>query len=172
MLSLNDERKRYLIERLALKDPLPSIKSDYERLFNEKVMGEELINFRSNYGREIEKEARKQLNNCSQEALAHSRIRLRYLMSALEYAMTPKATKSVPVRSNGKEVEYEVAYEPDYSAINNLIRTAQNEEFFVKKMFLDIKRLQLTKPELGGNGESGFDIIPVNDGLRALDNGS
>lgn len=166
---LNDERRVYLIERLALKDDLTWIKRDYDKLFSPDVCtGEDLIRFRASNRLVIEEYAKQELANCRKEPLAHPRVRLRYLKNALDYAMTPQPIKSVPVRSNGKEVEYEITYAPDHSAINNIIRTAQNEEFFVKKFFLDAKKLELTREEMGGMDESGFEVITVDTGIKLL----
>lgn len=165
----NEERKAYVIERLALKDDLTWIKADFDKLFApDKVTGEELMRFRATNRNLIEEFARQELANCRKEPLAHPRVRLRYLKNALDYAMTPQPIKSVPARSNGKEVEYEVTYAPDHSAINNIIRTAQNEEFFVKKFFLETKKLELSRDEMGGMDESGFEVIPLDTGLKLI----
>lgn len=167
----NDERKAYVIERLAMKDDLTWIKRDFDKLFSpDAISGEELMRFRASHKAIIEEYSRQELGNCRKEPLAHPRIRLRHLKNALDYAMIPQPIKSVPARSNGKEVEYEITYAPDHSAINNIIRTAQNEEFFSKKFFLDAKKLELSKDDLGGVDESGFEAIVVDTGIKMLGN--
>jgi hypothetical protein len=168
-MQLNEERKVYLVKQLALKEPLHRIKDTYKRLFESPITGEELIAFELSNKDLIEKVARKELNDIKREPLAHSRIRLRHLNEALQYAMTPRATKSVPVRAEGKQIEYEVVYEPDYAAITNIIKVAQNEEFFVKKMLLEIIKNRLSGDELGENGESGFSVFEVDNGLKRLE---
>lgn len=176
---MNKERKQFLIERMAFKEELTKIKEDFSRLFEDtssdgkkvkaKISGEELISFRDENRLAIESYARKELNNVKKEPLAHARIRLRVLNDALTYALQPRPVRSVIKAQSGRDIEYEVEYAPDYAAITNIVRSAQQEEFFIKKLFLDIKKLELTPKELGGNGESGFDIIPVDTGLRQIE---
>jgi hypothetical protein len=168
-MQFNEERKAFLIKQLALKEPLVKVRDLFNRIFEERLTGEELMSFESTFKAAIEKQSMKELNDIKKEPLAHSRIRLRALNDALTYAMTPRATKSVPVRSEGKQIEYEVVYEPDYSAITNIIKAAQNEEFFIKKMFLEVLKNKLTENDLGANGESGFSIFEVDNGLKKIE---
>lgn len=168
-MKLNEQQTAYLVKQLALKEPLHKVKDTFNRLFEAKLIGEELINFEIDKKDLIEKVAQKELNDIKREPLAHSRVRLRALNDALQYAMTPRATKSVPVRAEGKQIEYEVVYEPDYTAITNIVKAAQNEEFFIKKLFLEIVKNRLTEEELGGNGQSGFDVFVVDTGLKQIE---
>ena len=178
-MNLNKERKAWIVERMAFKEELSKIKEDYSRLFedtgkdgkmvNAKITGEELIQFREDNRLAIESYARKELNNVKKEPLAHARIRLRILNDALTHAMTPQPVKSVIESQSGRDIEYKISYAPDYAAIANIVRSAQAEEFFIKKLFLDIKKLELDPKDLGSNAESGFDIIPVDTGLRQIE---
>jgi hypothetical protein len=162
-MELNDERKAYLIERLAFRDPLPQIKQDYEKLFMDKVSGEDLMRFRNVNKSLISKVADRELNNIRMEALAHTRIRLRILHNAIQEASIPKPVRSVPARSDGKVVEYEVSYEQNYNAISSLVKVAQNEEFFNKKLFLEIKKMQLSPGDVPSISQSGFSVIPIRE---------
>ena len=168
-MNLNEERKIYLIKQMALKEPLHTLKANYMRLFQESITGEELVSFEISHKDLIEKVARKELNDIKKEPLAHSRIRLKILYDAYTYAAIPKPIKSVPVRQEGKNIEYEVSYAPDYAAMGNLMKIAQNEEFFIKKLFLELVKNKLNDEDLGDNGGSGFSIFEVDNGLKRLE---
>jgi hypothetical protein len=169
-MQLNEQRKAFLIKYFALKEPYHKIKNDYQKTFDDKTTAEELMEFETLNYKNIQHFAKRELNDIKQEPLAHPRIRLRILNDMLTYAMTPRATKSVPIRSDGKNIEYDITYEPDYRAVDALIKTAQNEEFFIKKFLLEIKKIEINPIDLGTNGESGFDVIQIDDGLKQLEN--
>ena len=167
-MNLNDERKVWLLESLALKDPLVKIKETYTRLFEDRITGEDLIKFQTDNRGAIKKLSEKIQNDIQSEPLAHARTRLRALNDALTYAMTPRATKSVPKSSSGKDIEYEITYEPDYTAIKGLITAAQAEEFFIKKLLLECRKAEVSREETIDLTSSGFEVIQVNDNLKRI----
>jgi hypothetical protein len=169
-MELNKEREAFLIENIAFRrNSLAQVREDYNRMFDQSVSGEQIWQFVQTNKAKIEAYARRELNNVRKEPLAHCRNRLSILYEMVQSAMVPKVIKSYPIHAEGKEVTYETETAPDYSAVDRLIRTAQNEEFFNKKVFLEIKKMDLLPEDVQGKLDSGFEVITINDGLKTLE---
>ncbi len=127
------------------------------------------MQFRNDNRKLIETTSQKMLNDIQSEPLAHARSRLRICNDMLQDAMTPRPISSVPIRAEGKSIEYEVRYEPNHTAAAKWVQLSQNEEFFIKKLILELRKADVSREDAAEISSTGFEVIQVNDGLKRLD---
>ncbi len=156
---LSEEHKAFIIKKLALKEDYIKIKEEFAKFFDCIVDGETIIKVENTYALVIHEVAQRELNNIAREPLAHARIRLRILHEALKDAMVSRIIKSSQVGENDWEVERGM----NLAAIDRIVKNAREEEFFAKKLLLEVKKLKL-EAEKEDIVSTGFSV-QINDGL-------
>lgn len=156
---LSEPKLAWVIKQLAIFTPMAKIKSEYRVLFEENISGEDLIKIEQCYKDLISETSNKELKNFTKRRLAHSAIRLDIINQGLESASTPRAVRSVRVGEN----EYEVIKEPDHVAVSKYLKLAQDEEFFAKKLMLEVIKAGLDSE--AKERTSRYEAIDIEDGF-------
>jgi hypothetical protein len=158
-----EKRKAWVITQLALKSPMTKIKQDYHVLFEEPIRGEEIIAIQSSYPSLIQQVADKELRDIRKRALAHQAIRLDIIEQGLRAALTPRVISTHRIADNEWKEEIDI----NHSAATKWVELAQKEEFFTKKLILE-----MYKADMGFEKSSGFERVDIADGFLEVDNAS
>lgn len=155
----SEPKLAWVIKQLASFTPTTKIRSEYRHLFEEDLKGEDILKIEYMYKDVIKEVSKEELRNFSKRRLAHSAIRLDIINQGLQDASTPRAVRSVRTGEN----EYEVIYESDHMAVAKYLKLAQDEEFFAKKLYLEVIKAGLDDTQK--EKTSSYEVIDIEDGF-------
>jgi len=156
---VSEPKLAWVLKQMAIYTPMTKIKTEYLVLFGEPITGERLVEIESTYKELISDISKKELRNFTKRRLAHSAIRLDIISQGLEIASTPRPVRSVRTGEN----EYEVINEPDHASVAKYLKLAQDEEFFAKKLMLEVIKSGLDAE--AKEKTSKYEVVEIEDGF-------
>lgn len=174
----DEDERAWIIEQIALRKDYLTIKKEFDFLFAPKVVsGKEIMRIHKGYPEQLKQAEAFILADLSAARYIHARIRLEEIAEGIKQTKEKVLLGNVKITNDKGVDEWVEKKDYDHVARCKYLALAQVEEFTMKKLLLEMKRLELDAPELRRSGTVSItvnagdfeDDVPVN---RPLINGS